>query len=140
MATLQRIVCLGATIAILLYAIPTLANPRSKSYPLAPETVLTAARSAAGHTIIKLTDSDSQVFSDETQDVQSFAFVTKVAGFSQNVVAIINVAEVRHGTTKLEIFFRRQSTKNVWIPSLEFERRKSKYEYDLQGTLNTIIQ
>jgi hypothetical protein len=41
---------------------------------------------------------------------------------------------------KLEIFFRRQSAKNVWIPSPEFERRKAKYEYDLQVTLDKIAQ
>jgi len=108
-------------------------------YRATPGELLRAAKkAAAGHTIIKLNDESTQVFSDDTQDVLSFAFLTKIEGFAPTIVATVNVTKLEVGRSELELFFHRKGTNTAWIPSTEFETRKLHYETDLQEKLDRI--
>jgi len=115
------------------------ANPKSKIFRESPEVVLKAAQKAAeDHTIVKISDADSRVFSDDSEDVLSFAFVSRISGFTPSVVAIVNISKSKEGGSQLELFYHRQGIKSVWIPSAAYEALELEYETDLQKILTHI--
>ncbi len=126
-------------LAILIGASGIRANPKTRTYRVAPDVLLKAAKkAAAGHAIVRFSDASSQVFSDNTQDTLGLAFVTKIEGFAPAVVAVINITQRKDGYVDLEVFYRRKETGSVRTPSTEFLARKTAYETELQKTLNHI--
>jgi hypothetical protein len=68
----------------------------------------------------------------------SFAFGVKIPDFDAGVVAIVSVQQSKDGRSEIEIFYRKQAARRVWVQSAEFEARKTEYNSVLRKTLASI--
>jgi hypothetical protein len=117
------------------------ANPKSTTINAPPDDVFKAAKKAtAGHHIFVTQDEGLKNLTDSGQEIKSFRFVTSLPGVTFRVIEEISVEPLSGGTSKLEVFFYKDTGSRVYVPSESYEHREAQLKDQLESKLYALAQ
>lgn len=117
----------------LLLSAVAVANPKSTTFTASADDVFKAAqKAAAGHRIVVPQDEGLKNLTDSGEEIKSFQFATTLPGVTFRVIEEITVEPLPDGTTKLEVFFRKDRGNVPYVESTSYQVREQQLQNQLQ--------